>query len=161
VLVIAFFALRNPKHPSTAAGSRTVTHTVPAPATTRASSSSHAASTSSPAKPSTTRSSAVGSKPLIVLSVAGVPNLARDAARRFEGGGWSVTTYDDDYNNSISSTVAYYDPDVPGAKAAALALKKQYPAIKRVAPRFAPEAGGDPLPAGPVVVVLTSDYSPG
>ena len=77
------------------------------------------------------------------------------------GGGWNVTTYDENYNNTIASTVVYYDPDVPGAHRAANALQKQYPTIKRVEPRFAPAVGGDPLPDGPVVVVLTADYSPG
>jgi hypothetical protein len=96
----------------------------------------------------------------VILNDTTTPNLARDASTRFEGGGWNVTTYDENYSNLISSTVAYYDPDVAGAKTAAEALQKQYPTIKRVAPRFAPASGGDPLPAGPIVVVLTSDYSP-
>ena len=45
------------------------------------------------------------------------------------------------------------DPSVTGAQAAAEALQSQFPAIKRVKERF----GG--LPGGPIVVVLTSDYS--
>lgn len=73
---------------------------------------------------------------------------------RFEGGGWNVTTYDENYSNSIISTCAYYDPAVNGAKAAALALQRQYPTIKRVMPRFRE------LPDSPIVVVLTKDYSP-
>ena len=55
--------------------------------------------------------------------------------------------------NNIVSTCAYYDPATPGAQAAAQALQTQFPTIKRVVPKFAE------LPAGPVVVVLTSDYS--
>jgi hypothetical protein len=51
------------------------------------------------------------------------------------------------------STCAYYDDSDPGAKAAAQALQAQYPTIKRVEPKF-PQ-----LPSGPVVVVLTPDYS--
>jgi hypothetical protein len=57
------------------------------------------------------------------------------------------------YQNDILSTCAYYDPGVPGAQQAAQALQQQYPTIKRVQPKFAE------LPAGPIVVVLTPDYS--
>lgn len=95
-----------------------------------------------------------------MLNDTTTPHLARDAAQRFQGGGWSVTSYDEHYQNVIASTVAYYDPATHGAKRAANALQRQFPEIKRVAPRFAPAPGGDPLPAGPVVVVLTSDYTP-
>jgi len=55
--------------------------------------------------------------------------------------------------NDIVSTCAYFDPADPGAEAAARALQAQFPTIKRVAPKFAQ------LPAGPIVVVLTRDYS--
>jgi hypothetical protein len=44
---------------------------------------------------------------------------------------------------------------VAGAQASAQALRAQFPAIKRVEPKFGS------LPAGPIVVVLTSDYSSG
>ena len=57
------------------------------------------------------------------------------------------------YQNDVITTTAYYDPAVPGAQKAAQALARQYPTIHRVAEKF-PE-----LPAGPVVVVLTTDYS--
>jgi hypothetical protein len=63
-----------------------------------------------------------------------------------------VTRFDN-YQNDILSTCAYYDPSVDGAEAAAQALQQQFPAIKRVKPRFAE------LPSGPIVVVLTPDYS--
>jgi LytR cell envelope-related transcriptional attenuator len=93
-----------------------------------------------------------------VLNNTSTANLAQQAAQRFESGGWTITMYGD-YQNDISSTCAYYDPAQPGAKAAAEALQAQYPEIKRVEPRFTPDAGSQPLPTGPVVVVLTSDYS--
>jgi LytR cell envelope-related transcriptional attenuator len=158
VLVVAVIALRNPKHTTTQAGSDTRTST-PSVSSTPASSSlrpSPSVSTKSSHRPSPTHTttSAIGSLPLVVLNDTTTPNLARDAASRFEGGGWNVTTYDENYTNDIVSTVAYYDPDVAGAKKAATALQKQYPTIKRVVAKF-PE-----LPAGPIVVVLTSDYSP-
>ena len=166
MLIVAFFALRNPKHATTEAGSdtRAVTPSASATASSSAATPSSASSSTKPSRhPSpahTTKSTAVGSLPLIVLNDTQTAHLARDAATRFEGGGWNVTTYDETYHNVISSTVAYYDPSVAGAQKAAEALQKQYPTIKRVLPRFAPAAGGDPLPSGPVVVVLTSDYSP-
>jgi hypothetical protein len=96
--------------------------------------------------------------PLIVLNNTTIPRLAAQAAQQFEAGGWTVTKYDN-YTNAIASTCAYYDPSYPGAKAAAEALRRQYPTIKRVEPRFAPDPGAEPLPDGPVVVVLTPDYS--
>jgi hypothetical protein len=117
---------------------------------------SPSSSASSP-KPSSHSSSpgAVGSLPLVVLNNTTTPNLARDAAQRFEAAGWTVTSYDENYHNDILSTAAYYDPSVEGAKEAATALQKQFPTIKRVVPKF------EGLPDGPVVVVLTTDYQPG
>lgn len=170
MLIVAFFALRNPKHATSEAGSDTRAVT-PSTSTSRSAtkpSSSPSPTTSKTSKTSThpppshsTKSTAVASLPLIVVNDTPTANLARDAASRFQGGGWNVTTYDENYSNVISSTAAYYDPSVAGAKTAAEALQHQYPTIKRVVPRFAPAGGGDPLPAGPVVVVLTSDYSSG
>jgi hypothetical protein len=159
VLVVAIVALRNPKKGSIAAGTptRTVT-TVLTPPASRSSSKSPTGSTSQPSASAPTSTSspttAIGSKPLIVLNDTRTPNLAGAAAARFESGGWKVTSFDENYSNDIASTAAYYDPAVSGAKKAAKALQNQYPTIKRVVPRF-PE-----LPAGPVVVVLTADYSP-
>jgi LytR cell envelope-related transcriptional attenuator len=92
--------------------------------------------------------------PLIVLDNTGRPAVAHGAARRFEQAGWTVAdtgTFDGD----ILSTAAYYDPAVDGAQAAADALKAQFPVIQRVRPRF------DGLPRGPIVVVLSYDYSRG
>ena len=91
---------------------------------------------------------------LIVLDNTGRPAVAREATERFERAGWTVTdtsTFDGD----ILSTAAYYDPATAGARAAAQALQAQFPAIQRVRPKF------DGLPPGPVVVVLTYDYSQG
>ena len=92
--------------------------------------------------------------PVIVLDNTGRPALARGAAELFERAGWTVTdtgTFDGD----ILSTAAYYDPATAGAQAAAEALRKQFPAIQRVRPKF------DGLPQGPIVIVLTYDYSRG
>jgi len=89
--------------------------------------------------------------PLVVLNNTTTSGLAQQAAQRFEDGGWTVTSYGN-YQNDILSTCAYYDPNVAGAQAAAEALQRQYPTIKRVKEKF------DGLPAGPIVVVLTPDY---
>jgi hypothetical protein len=163
VLIVAIIALRNPKHTATTAGSDTRTSTPSATAPLSApqsrvpsTSTSTSKSTSSvPSSATQTTPSAIGSLPLVVLNDTTTANLARDAAQRFEGGGWDVTSYDENYQNDIVSTVAYFDPNVAGAKRAAKALQRQYPTIKRVVAKF-PE-----LPAGPIVVVLTSDYTPG
>jgi LytR cell envelope-related transcriptional attenuator len=157
VLVVAVVALREPKGHVTGQRASNVGD--------RSSAAAHSASP--PAKGSTTptrsrssaprigdsrSSSAAKSVPIIVLNNTTVPGLAKQAAQRFEGGGWTVTRFDN-YQNDIVSTCAYYDPSADGAEAAAKALRKQFPAIKRVKERF-PE-----LPTGPVVVVLTPDYS--
>jgi hypothetical protein len=98
----------------------------------------------------------VRSVPLIVLNDTATSGLAKGAAQRFRGGGWTVTRADNlpAGITDILSTVDYYDPAVPEAQSAAEALQRQFPTIKRVVPRFAQ------LPSGPVVVVLTPDYQP-
>jgi hypothetical protein len=91
--------------------------------------------------------------PLIVLNNSGTVGLAERAEQQFTSGGWRVSATEDNYVNRILSTAAYYDPAVPMAKPVALLLQQQFPAIKRVVPKF------EGLPAGPIVVVLTTDYS--
>ena len=161
MLVVAFIALRNPKHPATAAGTRTASLAPPtsAPAGPSGSSGSPGSRSSGtgsvvPSGGTGSSGSLTGALPLIVLNNTTISGLAQQAAQRFESGGWTVTRYGNLQNN-ILSTVAYYDPSVPTAKATALALQRQYPTIKRVVPKF-PE-----LPSGPIIVVLTPDYSPG
>jgi hypothetical protein len=89
--------------------------------------------------------------PLVVLNDTTIAGLANQASQSFQSGGWTVKQIGN-LQNSILSTCAYYDPAVPGAHASALLLQHQFPAIKRVKPRF-PE-----LPSAPIVVVLTPDY---
>jgi hypothetical protein len=81
-----------------------------------------------------------------------VTGLAAAARTRFEAGGWTVTGIGN-LTGNIASTCAYYDAAQPTGRAVALLLQAQFPAIKRVAPKFAE------LPPGPIVVLLTSDYS--
>jgi hypothetical protein len=78
---------------------------------------------------------------------------AQDVAKQeFQQGGWTVSSVGT-LDNQILSTCVYYDPANPGALAAAERLQQQFPAIKRIAPRFAE------LPPGPLIVVLTSDFA--
>jgi hypothetical protein len=90
--------------------------------------------------------------PLVVLDNTGRPDLARSASQRFIQGGWTVTDTST-FEGDILSTAAYYDPGTPGARAAAETLRRQFPEIQRVRPKFVG------LGSGPVIVVLTFDYS--
>jgi hypothetical protein len=92
-----------------------------------------------------------GKLPLIVLNNTSNTS-AGVAADRFSQAGWTVTDTST-FEGDILSTAAYYDPNVAGAQAAATELQQEFPAIHRVKPKF------DGLPDGPIVVVLTSDYS--
>jgi hypothetical protein len=159
VLVVAIVALREPSGHGTAAAQpgspssvakqsakQSATQSTPAPSPTSA------ASSSTPRTDASTSVGGVKDVPLIVLNNTTTTGLAKQAAQRFEAGGWRVTEYNN-YQNNIASTCAYYDPADNQAKQAAQALQAQYPTIKRVEPKF-PE-----LPTGPIVVVLTPDYS--
>jgi hypothetical protein len=151
VLVIAVLALREPNgHVAAAQTTRTGASNVADHSATQSRTPGNA---HTPPRTSGAASSPANTKlPLVVLNNTTVGGLASRAADRFRAGGWSVTSVGNMTNN-ILSTCAYYDPSTAGAKEAAQALQAQFPTIRRVEPRF-PE-----LPAGPVVVVLTPDYS--
>lgn len=156
VLIIAVIALRHPGNRSAVAGTATTTvsHPAPPPLSSPSPSPSTRATTSSPtpSRSSTSTSPASQRLPLVVLNNTSAHGLAEQARARFEAGGWTVSGTGNLVNN-IVSTCAYYDPSVSGAKQAAMQLQAQFPSIKRVEPKFAE------LPPGPIVVVLTSDYS--
>jgi hypothetical protein len=162
VLGVAILALREPNgHVTTAGSQRTSASSVAKQTSTGATHATSPAKTTAPGSASSApKSGANGSGtkvkdvPLVVLNNTSVQGLASQAAQRFESGGWTVTE-SGNLTNVILSTCAYYDESQPGARAAAEALQQQYPTIKRVEPKF-PE-----LPAGPVVVVLTPDYTAG
>jgi cytoskeletal protein RodZ len=170
VLLVAVLALREPSgHVSTVAhksassvakqsgtSPSSKSSTARRSATGARSSTSNSSSTSSTSSSSSSTPTGAAAKavPLIVLNNTTIHGLAAQAAQRFETGGWTVTS-SGNLTNEILSTCAYYDGSDPQAKSAAEALMAQYPTIKRVQPKF-PE-----LPAGPVVVVLTPDYSAG
>lgn len=140
-------ALREPNgHVSGSGASNVANRTLPTSSTPSSRSSTSASSSLPPAVADPK------SVPLVVLNNSTVSGLAERAAHEFEQGGWHVTRYGN-LQNDILSSCAYYDPSAQNARAAAKALQQQFPAIDRVKPKF-PE-----LPAGPIVVVLTGDYS--
>lgn len=156
IAVIAVLALNHPKGRQAANAAQTGSLTpstqassskpkVTAPRTTPAASPTQSLNT-----PNTSTSSA-DKLPLIVLSNTSAVSSGT-AAARFEQGGWTVTD-SSTFDGSILSTAVYYDPNVTGALAAAEALQAQFPVIQRVKEKFVG------LPEGPIVVVLTSDYS--
>jgi hypothetical protein len=164
VLVLAVIALRQPNGHQAALDSSPVAKSSSSAAAHSSSAASSAAAASTPASstaPATSASSTpsptvtadpLEAIPLVVLNNTNRTGLADTAAQTFRTGGWTVTSTGN-LVNDIISTCAYYDPNVPNASAAASALMAQFPAIKRTAAKFSG------LPAGPVVVVLTPDYS--
>jgi hypothetical protein len=149
VLIVALVALREPNGHVAAAQSG---HSTSNAADNSSSPTPKKTATSAPRTSDSLAGDAVKQVPLVVLNNTTIHGLAAQAQQRFEAGGWTVTKTDN-YQNEILSTCAYYDPSSAGAQAAATALQQQFPAIRRVKPKF------DGLPAGPVVVVLTPDYS--
>lgn len=153
VAVVALIALRHPNgRQAKPVSLRTSTSTVTAtpPTSTKTVTKTPTPPPSHPSTSSSTTSS--HPVPLVVLNSTSITGLADTAKQRFEQGGWTVTSTDNIVND-ILSTCAYYDPNSLGAQQAAEQLQQQFPAIKRVKEKFAE------LPAGPIVVVLTSDYS--
>ena len=88
--------------PSTLAGARAVVHDVARRRPTSAAPSSTASTTAERDRLAAAR------RPQRHDARA---NLARDAAQRFEGGGWNVTSYDENYQNDIISTVRVLRPE--------------------------------------------------
>ena len=154
VLVVAIVALRHPTSKSTSVDTTSVTSPQSTSHTTSPSTHPSSPASTAPSSPSATSGAASGAKalPLVVLNNTTTPHLASDAATLFEQAGWKVTSYGN-YSNNIASTCAYYDPSVPGAEQAALLLQSEFPSIVRVRPKFSG------LVAGPIVVVLTPDFT--
>jgi len=159
VLVVAIIAVRGPGGHSVKAGSRVPGSSLSASGTATATPghSGHgpkSASTSKSPGSGTSTSSGPAREPLVVLNNTTVTGLANQAKRTFESGGWTVTAANN-YQNDILSTCAYYDPSVAGAKAAAEALQRQFPGIKRVEPQFSELSSWH----SPIVVILTPDWA--
>jgi hypothetical protein len=149
---IALIALQRPEGRQAGRETETTASSVPATATKSARSPSPRAS-SIPARATQPTPAVARTFPVIVLNNTAQAGAQDVAKQEFQTGGWTVS-YVSTLDNQILSTCVYYDPAYPGAKAAAERLQQQFPAIKRVEPRFAE------LPAGPLVVVLTSDFAP-
>jgi hypothetical protein len=149
VAVVAVIALRHPNGRQARPVSLRTTATATITATPTPSSGAPSTHTLTP---TSTGSVAARSVPLIVLNNTSTVGLETTAKQRFEAAGWRVTSTGN-LVNDILSTCAYYDPSDPANQQAALELQREFPAIKRVKERF-PE-----LPPGPIVVVLTTDYS--
>jgi len=160
VAAIAVLALNNPatqqaaasvtRHTAASSNSAAGSPTAQPPASTPASTSASPTASADSAG-GTNSVTGSGKLPLIVLNnTSDTP--AGVAADRFRQAGWTVTDIST-FEGAILSTAAYYDPNVSGADSAAQELQQQFPAIHRVKPKF------DGLPEGPIVVVLTSDYS--
>jgi len=147
VAAVAVIALRHPNGRQARPVSLPTTATVTATPTPSSGAPSGQSST-----PGSTGSAATHAVPLIVLNNTSTVGLAETARQRFEAAGWTVTSVGT-ISNDIISTCAYYDPSDPANEQAATQLQQEFPAIKRVREKF-PE-----LPAGPIVVVLTTDYS--
>jgi LytR cell envelope-related transcriptional attenuator len=149
VLAVAMVALREPNGHVSGSGATNVANGSPSNEPSQSPPTSPSGSASSDHAPSLAELKAV---PLVVLNNSSVVGLAAQAAQQFESGGWSVTRIAD-LQNEILSPCAYYDPSATNAREAAKALQRQFPGIDRVKPKF-PE-----LPSGPIVVVLTADYT--
>lgn len=125
------------------------------------SSASHAAPSSAGAKrPAASGSTGSGqnqtrgsSRPaVLVLNNSTDPRKTATAIQRLAAGGWSASN-GGSFSGSILSTAVYYDPSVAGAQSAATSLQAQFPSVQRVKQKF------DGLPPGPLILILTSDYS--
>ena len=169
VAVVAVIALHQPNghraaaatsKPTSPSGSAGASPTPSASTSASASGSAHASSSASTSRSVTGTATTshpvtiqeLKALPLMVLNNTSKIGLATTAEQRFTSAGWTVQTTGN-LSNDIISTCAYYDPNVTNSHAAATALQQEFPAIKRVVPRFSG------LPSGPIVVVLTSDYS--
>ena len=86
---------------------------------------------------------------ITVLNNSRVTGLAAKAARDFERGGWRIAGTGNLRGRTPETTV-YYSP---GQQAAAAELRRQFPAVKAMAPRYAGLPGGSGL-----TVVVTRDY---
>ena len=140
--------------PSATTPATTTAATTPTPTTAAITTATKTAPPTIKAKTSPSGTPSPPSTPKVALIVAnntGQDGLASTAEARFVAKGWKVTDVTN-VTGGILSTCAFYDPRSSVNRIAAEALRKQFPAIKRVEPRFSR------LPTGPIVVVLTTGY---
>jgi cytoskeletal protein RodZ len=132
---------------SSAAVPSTSVTSIPAPST-----SSPVPPASSPASSPATQTNPALRPAVIVLNNTGQSSLTGLAVSRLRAGGWTATD-GGAFDGAILSTAVYYDPASEGAQQAAAALQTQFPQVKRVKEKFTG------LPEGPLVLVVTDDYS--
>lgn len=137
-----------PNPPAGARGTAPVAPSRPSPSPSRpARPSSPAASQGPP--PTASRGPAALS--LTVLNNSRFSGLARQAAGRFRAGGYPVGAVGN-FTGRISATTVYYSPGSARQAAAARALARRYPGVRRVLPRF------PGLPGSGLTVVVTRDF---
>ena len=106
--------------------------------------------TTAPATPSPPPSPTVAAKPAVtVLNNSRITGLAKKAAGDFAAGGWPIAGTGN-LSGRLARTTVYY---APGHRPAAEALRRQFPAITDMAPRYQGLPGSSPL-----TVVVTRDY---
>jgi hypothetical protein len=153
--VVAIVALNHP-HGRSAGTPGTSGSNSASPSASRSTSHSPAASgsaTSPPKAQGNTGRPVLGpAVEVVVVNNSNDSALAEVAVGRLRVAGWRASD-GGNFSGDILSTAVYYDPTASGAQAEARRLHTRFPAIKRVRPRF------DALPAGAVVLVVTSDYS--
>ena len=138
--------------PSAPATAPTTTTTATTTATTATTTGATKIKTTTPATTVAPRTPAVAKVDLVVANNTGRDGLAATARSRFEAAGWTVTRVGN-VSGGFLSSCAFYDPGNAANLVAAQALRAEFPAIKRVEPRFSR------LPVAPIVVVLAGDYS--
>ena len=90
--------------------------------------------------------------PLFVLNNTREVGKAHRAAAKFQAGGWPISGTGNYRRQHLAETTVYYTPGNAHELAAAQTLHRQYPSVRRVAPRFSG------LPGHGLTVVLTADF---
>jgi LytR cell envelope-related transcriptional attenuator len=159
-LLFAFVALHHPKGRTESRASAVPSTSTPSASLSKSASKPHSsqratspsASASKPTSAANSAPQSVSQLPVIVLNNTSDQSKTTDAVDKLHTNGWTVSD-GGWFDGSILSTAVYYDPDVAGAEQAAEQLQSQFPQIQRVKPKF------DGLPAGPLVLMVTTDYS--
>lgn len=149
VLVVALIALNQPKGRQAARSTGLPTSQASSSSTPQPSATSPKPST----KPKSTAPSTSSARPaVIVLNNTSEASRVAKAISRLAQAGWSASD-GGVFDGSILSTAIYYDPQSLQAQQAAIALQAQFPEIKRVKEKFSG------LPQGPLILIVTTDYS--
>jgi hypothetical protein len=99
-------------------------------------------------KPSATATATVAKVPVTVLNNSRRTGLAHRAAAQLSGGGWPIRLVGN-FRGRIPESTVYYEP---GQARVAAALAHQYPAVRRVLPRFRG------LPGSGLTLVVTREW---